>query len=715
MKMIIIQSILFFLLISCGTAVQDKQEIAYNHYVVKATMKDNGEEVTYLYNHFKNRAADGIVLKQGQDKIPSDESKVQFIDVAIDKDLGSDYEIIKKENKLTLKANSRKTLYWLYYQYFQALSENDSKMKGEDLPPAIVNFKESKKGKFGFDYREPYLKSNLAEDYDVIVNTNNVEKDWGIWGHQLFNLINKNPKNDYYSIVDGQLNKNQLCFGKPAIYNFLENFVIENFENKGNSHQKFVISPSDNDLVCTCSACVKLGNTKANASFSVISLVNKLAERFPDHQFFTIDYLSVKTPPKNPMPKNTGIIVSSIDIPRKVNMDSNNTFVKEFGSKVVNWHKVCSTVYVWDYISNFDDYLTPFATLSVCKTNFDFYKKLNINGIFANGAGYDYSTFNEVHTYVLASLMQDPTLDVNLLVNRFCKYYYGKSGELVADYIIGLERVMQTKNIKLDLYNGVKKMTGTYLNKQEFFDFYNALEDLKTGETDEIEYKLSQLHTGLIFTALQINLASGFEEKFGFAKQQNNQIEINNDFINKYEIFAKQFKIKDIFLTRERDGNVLNYLKEVKTEIIDAKLQKNLLTKNNLKVTSQLDEDYTDSNLLTDGIPGLAFDYHNGWLIVSAADLIADINAVKESGLFHFKLNFLLDEHLKMRAPEKIEIALNNTIVKTIQPTIAMSESAKRVNLETSVYLNSNDKIQIKIYRDKTYKKFACDEIYLYK
>ena len=711
--MIIIQSMLFSLFFSCGMSVQDKQAIAFDHYVVRAALKDNVEEVNYLYNHFKNRASEGIVLKQGQDKISSDESKVQFIDVAIDKDLNNDYEIIKKDNKLTLKANSKKTLYWLYYQYFQALSENDSKIKGEDLPPAIVNFKESKKVKFVFNYREPYLKANMAKDYDVIVNTNNVENDWGIWGHQLFNFVNKNPKNDFYSTVNGQLNKKQLCFGKPAIYDYLENFVIENFGENANSHQKFVICPADNDLVCTCIACAKLGNTKANASFSVIALVNKLAIRFPNHQFFTIDYITVKTPPTKPMPKNSGIIISSINIPRKVNMDSNNPSVKEFASKVDNWHKVCTTVYVWDYISNFDDYLTPFATLSVCKTNFEFYKTLNINGIFANGAGYDYSTFNEVHTYVLAALMLDPTLDVNLLVNRFCKYYYGKSGQLVADYINGLEKVMQTKKVNLELYSGVKKMTATYLNRKEFFDFYNATADMKIGETDEIDYKLSQLHTGLIFSAMQINLDSGFDEQFGFAKNQNNQLEINNDFKNKYETFADQFKTKDIFIVRERDGNVSNYLKDVKTEIIDANLQKNLLDKNDLKVTSPLDEDYADSSLLTDGIPGLPFDYHNGWLIVSTSDLTVEINGIKESGLFRFKLNFLLDEDLKMRAPEKIEVEVNNIIVKTINPTIAKFEGAKRVSMETSVNLISNDKIRIRIYRDKFYKKFACDEIYL--
>jgi hypothetical protein len=715
MKMILFQTIICFLLISCGISAKDEQAIAYDHYVVVKATENNADAVAYLSHHFKKRCAAGVVIMQGADAMPSGKSKIQFIDVVIEPELGSDYEIVKKENKLTFKANSKKTLYWLYYQYFQALSENDSKMEGADLPPAIISFKESKKGKFVFDYREPYLQANLEENYDIIVNTNNVEKDWGIWGHQLFNLINKNPKNAYYSIVDGQLNTNQLCFSNPATYLFLENYVIDNFGNKENNNQKFVISPADNGLVCTCSSCSKLGNSERNASFSVIALVNKMARKFPHHQFFTIDYISVKTPPVNQMPKNTGIIISAIDVPRKVNLDLNNPAVKEFESKVNRWRTVCTTVYVWEYISNFDDYLTPFATLSVCKSNFNFYKNLKVTGIFANGAGYDYSTFNAVHTYVLAALMQDPTLDINRLVNRYCLFYYGESGQMIADYILGLEKVMQTKNFKLNLYSGVKGIMNTYLNKQEFFDFYKAIEDVKNTDTEEIAFRMNQLHTGLMFSAMQINLASRLDEQFGFARLDANQIVVNNLFKNKYEVFAELFKINDIFITREREGSITNYLKDLQNEILNAQLQTNLLDKKTLKVTSALDEDYADASVLTDGIPALPYDYHNGWLITSGADLTAEINNFKGVGMFRFKINFLLDERLKMRAPEKIEIFINNKIVKTIQPTIINSDSPKRLSLETEISLINNDQLIIKIYRDKTYKKFACDEIFLYK
>lgn len=713
--MIILQTILCTLLFSCGNSHQDKQAIAYDNYVITKASDRNKVFLDYLYFHLNKRTTKGIVLKQGVDAIPSDVSSVQFIDAFVDLNLKSDYEIVKKDNKLTFKANSKKTLYWLYYQYFQALSENDSKINADDLPPAIVNFKDSKKGNFAFKYREPHLKANLLDGYDMIINTNSVEKDWGIWGHQLFNIVNKNPKNEYYSIVNGEVNKKQLCFGNPTTYLFLEHYIIDNFGEKASYSQNFVIGPADNGLVCTCNYCSKLGNTKDDASSSVIALVNKLANRFPTHTFLTIDYISVKTPPTVAMPKNTAVIISTIDIPRKFELYLNNGYVEEFEAKVTNWNKVCSSVYVWDYISNFDDYLTPYATLSICKTNFNYYKKLKVNGIFANGAGYDYSTFNAVHTYVIAALMIDPNLDVNQLVTRYCNFYYGKSGQIVADYILGLEKTMQTKNYKLDLYNGVKKMTGTYLNKAEFFEFYNTIKDIKDSGNEEVVGRLNQLYTALTFSAMQIQLANRVDEEFGFATLNNDKIKIREDFKEKYTNLSQQFKINDIFITRERDGNITNYLKEVKQIIIEGKYPTNLLDEKKLTITSQLDEDYTDASLLTDGIPGLPSDYHNAWIIVSAHDLTAKIDAPKTPGLYHFKFNFLLDERLKMRAPDKIEVFINDKIVKTILPEKKISEAAESLTLATAVVTNPNDAISIKIYRDKTLKKFACDEIYLYR
>lgn len=670
MKMILAQVFLCYFIFSCGTNHQDQQSISYENYVIRQSSGEDESAVNYFYNHFKKRTAEGVVLMNGQDAVPTDASKIQFISIVLDTKLESDYVILKEENNLTLKANSQKTLYWLFYQYFKELSENDAKVIATDLPPAIVSFKSSKVGNFTFNYREPYLQPNLVADYNTIINTNNVENYWGIWGHQLFNLINKNPNDACYSVIDGMLNKNQLCFSNPATYSFLENYIIDNFGTSSPIQQKFVISPADNNLACMCNKCAALGNKKGDASFSVLELLKKMANRFPNYQFFTIDYLSVHTPPSVQLPKNTGIIISSIDLPRKVTIDLNNSFVKEFTLKVDRWKNVCSTVYVWDYVSNFDDYLTPFPTLLVCQANFNFYKKLKIKGIFANGAGYDYSTFSEVYTYVIAALMQDPTLDVNELVTKFCNYYYGTSGNTIANYIISLENKLQQKNIALDLYSGVQIKNGTYLDASEFFHFYSVIAQGKDRGSAEINKHLNQLYTGLTYSAMQIQLSNIFDESFFFAIQKGADISIRTDFNSKFEYFKAHYKSDKVLVTRERDGNVETYLNDVENVILKHRFPQNLLNKDSFKVVSELDEDYPDANLLTDRIRGLVTNYHNAWLIVSATDLIAELKTPNQEGMFNLKCDFLLNERLKIRAPETMEVVINGKISKTIVPEL---------------------------------------------
>ena len=281
MKIILLHMIFSSLFFSCDTSHKKDAVIVYEQYVILKPTENNVDATAYFYSHLKKRTTEGVVLLQGKDAISKSKSKVQFIEVSLDSELKTDYEILKNDNNLTLKAKNKKTLYWLFYQFFQNLSTYDSKINGKDLPPSFVSFNDSKIGNFVFVYREPHLQANLAKDYDVIINTNNVENDWGIWGHQLFKLLNKKPNNGYYSIVNGTLNKNQICFSNPLTYTFLEKYIINNFGESTKSKQNFVISPADNELVCTCSKCSSLGNTNGNASFSVVALVNKLAIRFP--------------------------------------------------------------------------------------------------------------------------------------------------------------------------------------------------------------------------------------------------------------------------------------------------------------------------------------------------------------------------------------------------------------------------------------------------
>ena len=108
---------------------------------------------------------------------------------------------------------------------------------------------------------------------------------------------------------------------------------------------------------------------------------------FFKHSFFTISYLSTKQVTDKQLPSNAGIIVSAIDFPLR-RIDGKNAQEKKFMQQLNQWKKVTKNIYIWDYINNFDDYLTPFPILKIAQQRLRFFKQNGASGIFFNGSGY---------------------------------------------------------------------------------------------------------------------------------------------------------------------------------------------------------------------------------------------------------------------------------------------------------------------------------------
>ena len=168
-----------------------------------------------------------------------------------------------------------------------------------------------------FEYKEIYLPEGISNAKQLKLN--NLNDDWGIWGHHLSVCVPKNHSMTIYAAVGGSRNRDQYCFSSEQLYGYLENYIDENFSDS--KTQRFAILPNDNDLVCQCDLCVKAGNTATDASPAVFNLIKRLAERFPNHIFFTSHYLTTRSLPKHALPENTGVLFSAI----KYNLCSRET------------------------------------------------------------------------------------------------------------------------------------------------------------------------------------------------------------------------------------------------------------------------------------------------------------------------------------------------------------------------------------------------------
>lgn len=352
-----------------------------------------------------------------------------------------------------------------------------------------------------FEFRALCTPSNNEPKKWDITMSHNIDNDWGLWGHNLWKVIGKNPPKEVYAMIDGKRDTTQYCFSSPKLYGIVEEWIIDQWGMKGG---RFHVMPADNKKVCTCELCTSKGNTSDNATPAVADMLTRLARKFPGHQFFITAYHSTLTPPSKALPKNAGVMLSTIDIPLRCNFKENKGF-RKFDGMLKGWQKVASLVYVWDYERNFDDYLTPFPCLMPMQERLRYFREAGIKGVFINGSGYDYSSFDNVQSYVLSRLLVNPDEDVVALVQKFYDRYFPKCGKFIAAYYLALENRVRETNHILPFYGTMAEMQEAYLEDWEFNEFWIEL-DRRSKSVEGPERKLlNQMLTAFAYTRLQLH------------------------------------------------------------------------------------------------------------------------------------------------------------------------------------------------------------------
>lgn len=364
-----------------------------------------------------------------------------------------------------------------------------------------------------FRWRSIYSPTSAEMAKKAPKTTHHVDYTWGLWGHNLKKAFVDYRGDDIFAEVDGRREKSQYCFSSPNTFNCIESYIIDQFgEGSSSYHERICIIPNDNKIVCQCAQCRKKGCTKNSATPSVASLVLRLAKRFPAHQFFLAGYSTTNEAPAMKMPDNVGVILSAIDIPMRYEFSQSNGFMT-FDSRLTEWKKAVSTLYVWEYSRNYDDYLTPYPCLSIMQKRFQYYRDKGISGIFINGSGYDYSSFDDIQTEVLDKLMEDPDQDVDMLITDAINDRYPATASEIALLYLTMEKKVREKNIYLPYYGTVEDELG-YIDPKSFNSEWKEL-DRKSKSVDKSErIRLSQLLTALSFTRMELTRVTGDTSEF---------------------------------------------------------------------------------------------------------------------------------------------------------------------------------------------------------
>lgn len=638
----------------------------------------------YLYEHLKKRANDDEMVAFGVS-----EKEMWHVIIQIDPTAQEGFRISRKGSDIKLTASDDRQMLWLQYQLIKKISKEDPRIDGSDLPPALLNLTDTC-GTFAFDYQSIYSPAGLNSDYTGVMGLNNFDDSWGIWGHNLRKVLGDNT-DKVYATIHGKTDDSQLCFSSPEMYTQIEDYIVNNFGEKGNS--RFVIAPDDNPYACTCASCTALGNTKKNATPAVTELVLRLAQRFPKHFFFTTSYLSTQQATDKQLPANAGVMVSAIDFPLR-RIDGKDEQEKKFAQQLENWKKVTKNIYIWDYINNFDDYLTPFPILKIAQQRLQFFKKNGASGIFFNGSGYSYSSFDEMRTFVLSALLINPEQAVDDLIRNYFNQEYPVSKKWLSDYYIDLENSAQSGK-KLGLYAGIRESEGTYLNPEKFTKFYDEMGDFVSDAKGKERKKLHELQTALSFTRLEMGRDHSYDA-YGYAKRNGKAIQA----VPQARKWVAQLKEHKAFSGMEYYNESANeidyYIKEWEQYILASDIKKDSF----LGITPSSTPKTNKNSLkrLTDGTHGLPDNYHCGWIIFPQEECTIDlpVKEINESGTVY--ISFLNLPRHRIYAPQQIEVSRDGASYKKINLSPDDSvEKGEMVKAVIPVDLKGTELLSIKI------------------
>jgi hypothetical protein len=235
---------------------------------------------------------------------------------------------------------------------------------------------------------------------------------------------------EWFSLINGKRKpaNAQLCLSNPELRDFVVARVKERLRAAPDAN---IVSVTQNDCggACQCPLCRAIDDAEGSPSGSVIAFVNYIAEKiepeFPNVAVDTFAYQYTRRPPKNLKPRANVIVrLCSIECNFRAPFDdpSNAAFLAD----LAGWSKICSRLYVWDYTTDFSDYLLPHPNWFTLGADTRLLAKYNVRGVFSEGAYQGWGgEMAELRAWVLAQLFWNPQPDDRALIHEFLAGYYG--------------------------------------------------------------------------------------------------------------------------------------------------------------------------------------------------------------------------------------------------------------------------------------------------
>jgi hypothetical protein len=239
--------------------------------------------------------------------------------------------------------------------------------------------------------------------------------------------------NDWY--------ESQPCLTNPDVLKIVTEAVLA--EIKAHPERANIsVCQNDNVQFCECPNCKAIDDREGTHMGALLTFVNGVADavakEYPKVKIGTLSYQYSRTAPKALKPRpNVQIQLCSIECCQFHALNDpacplNVPFCKD----VEDWSKLTDQVYIWNYNTNFSNYLLPCPNLRNLEPNVRYFLSHGAKGIFMQAAGDNIGAeLSELRNYVMANLLWDPTRSGQKLRDEFIDLHYGPAAPPIRRYI----------------------------------------------------------------------------------------------------------------------------------------------------------------------------------------------------------------------------------------------------------------------------------------
>lgn len=288
---------------------------------------------------------------------------------------------------------------------------------------------------------------------------------------------------EYFALRGNKRLPTQLCLTNAKVLEIVKDSVRSLFKSHPES-SVISVSSNDNTQYCECENCKKIDEEEGSHAGTMVRFVNEVAKEFPDKTISTLAYQYTRKPCKTKPLKNVLITLCSIECDRSAPITEKCT---DFADDIKGWGALTENIRIWDYTTQFTNFLAPFPNFNTLQPNIKFFRDYNTKWVFEQHSSNPSELF-ELRSYLMAKLLWNPDANVDDIITEFTNGYYHEAGPFVKSYVSLIHKELKKHpDFFLFLYGDPSQAFNAYLNPDLLKQYVTFFDEAEKAVTDKPE------------------------------------------------------------------------------------------------------------------------------------------------------------------------------------------------------------------------------------